>query len=123
VENQSLNIEQGESVTDPFPAPQSGSNLPVLITLVALIVWFGFQTLQLFRERTNLGFVKENQETAIKESEKIRVQFQAIMTKTSDLANQGHAGAKLVMDELQRRGMAVAPEVRPADKIETKAAK
>ncbi len=123
MENQSLNIEQSEPVTDPAPAPQSGSNLPVLITLVALIVWFGFQTLQLFRERTNLGFVKEKQETAIKESEKIRVQFQAIMTKTSELANQGHPGAKLVVDELQRRGMAVAPEGRPADKIEIKPAK
>jgi len=115
-----MNSAQGEPISEPAPARQGGLNLPVIITLAALIIWFGFQTLQLFRERANLSFVKSNQDSAIQESEKIRLQFQTVMTKTSELASKGHPGARLVMEELQKRGFGVAPEARAADKIETK---
>jgi hypothetical protein len=43
------------------------------------------------------------------------------MTKTAELANQGQAGAKMVMDELQKRGVGVAPEEKPTEKPESKA--
>ena len=123
MENESLSSEQSEPVSEQAPAQPGGFNLPVIITLAALLIWFGFQTLQLFRERANLGFVKANQDSALQESEKIRVQFQSIMTKTSELASQGHPGARLVIEELQRRGIGVPSEARPADKIESKPAK
>jgi hypothetical protein len=105
------------------PVEQTGSNLAIIITLVALLLWFGFQSVQLWRERGNLSAAKASQETALQESEKVRLQFQGLMTKISELANQGHVGAKLIVDELQKRGIGVSPPAKPAEKLELKPAK
>ena len=99
------------------------SNLPFIITLVALTIYFAFQTLQLATERSNLGMVKANQDAAIQEAQKVQTQFKTLVSKTGELAAQGHAGARMVMEELQKRGLGAAPEA-PASETkmpETKA--
>jgi hypothetical protein len=113
VENESQIVSESDVVDAAAPVESASSNLPLVITLIALLVFFGFQTLQLFSERSNLRLVKGNQEGAIQESQKIQQQFKTILTKTSELANQGHAGAKLVVDELQKRGLEFTPEAKP----------
>jgi hypothetical protein len=45
------------------------------------------------------------------------------VTKTGELAGQGHAGAKMIMDGLQKQGIGFAPESAAPAKPETKAAK
>jgi hypothetical protein len=100
-------IEERELVTAPV---ERGANLPLIILLIALVLWFGFQTLQLANERANLGEARGHQEAAMQEAQKLRTQFESLINKTSELANKGHAGAKLVMEELQKRGMAAQPE-------------
>jgi hypothetical protein len=100
-------IEERELVTPPV---ERGANLPLIILLIALVLWFGFQTLQLASERANLGEARGHQEAAMQEAQKLRTQFESLISKTSELANKGHAGAKLVMEELQKRGMAAQPE-------------
>lgn len=92
------------------PPAERGANLPLTILLIALVLWFGFQTVQLASERANLGEARGHQEAAMQEAQKLRTQFEALITKTSELANKGHAGAKLVMEELQKRGMAAQSE-------------
>jgi len=77
------------------------SNLPFAITLSALLVYFGFQTLQLFAQRNELSAVKSSQEAPLQASQKLQDQFKAVMTKTSELAKQGHIGAKMVLEGLQ----------------------
>ena len=123
MENEVQTIGETETSAENRPVAKTDSNLAVSITLVALLLWFGFQLLQQVRERSNLSAVKANQESAIQESEKIRLQFQGLMTKTVELANQGHAGARMVVDELQKRGIGVPPPAKPAEKLETKPAK
>ena len=123
MENEVQTIGETETSAENRPVAKTDSNLAVSITLVALLLWFGFQLLQQVRERSNLSAVKTNQESAIQESEKIRLQFQGLMTKTVELANQGHAGARMVVDELQKRGIGVPPPAKPAEKLETKPAK
>jgi len=103
------------------------SNLPLIITLVALITYFGFQTVALLAERGNLGQVKASQEGPLQEAQKIQSQFRALVTKTGELADKGHTGAKMVMEGLQRQGMgmagpAKAPE-KSSEKTEAKPAK
>jgi hypothetical protein len=100
-------VQEREIVASPV---ERGTNLPLTILLVALVLWFGFQTLQLATERANLGEARGHQEAAMQESQKLRTQFESLISKTSELANKGHAGAKLVMDELQKRGMTAQPE-------------
>ena len=110
----------------PDPAAATGkpaSNVPFLITLVALLLYFAFQSLSLFSERVNLGMVKANQDAALQEAQKIQSQFKLLVTKTSELAGQGHAGAKMIMDGLQKQGVGFAPESAAPPMPQTKAAK
>ena len=100
-------IEESEPIAAPV---ERGANLPLTILLIALVLWSGFQTLQLATERANLGEARGHQEAAMQEAQKLRTQFESLISKTSELANKGHAGAKLVMEELQKRGMAAQPE-------------
>jgi hypothetical protein len=100
-------IEEREPVAPPV---ERGTNLPLTILLSALVLWFGFQTLQLATERANLGEARGHQEAAMQEAKKLRTQFESLISKTSELAHKGPAGAKLVMEELQKRGMGAQPE-------------
>jgi hypothetical protein len=99
--------QEGEIVAPPV---ERSANLPLTILLIALVVWFGFQTLQLASERANLREAQGHQEAAIQEAQKLRTQFESLISKLSELANKGHAGAKLVIDELQKRGVTAQPE-------------
>ena len=125
------NIEpalESSAEPDPLPEPEvvtsssrsSEMNWPLIITIVSLVVWFGFQAFQLMRERSNLILVRSNQDAAMQESQKVQSQFQNVIAKTSELANQGHAGAKMVMDQLQRQGLGLAPETKPENIPESK---
>jgi hypothetical protein len=105
-------------------AARPASNLPFIITLVALLLYFGFQTLQLVVERGNLAMMKSNQDSALQEAQKVQEQFKALVTKTNQLADQGHAGARMVMEGLQRQGFGASPpESKAPSKAETKPAK
>jgi hypothetical protein len=77
------------------------SNLPFAITLAALLIYFSFQTLQLLAQRSELSAVKSSQEGALQTAQKVEEQFKGLMTKLDELAKQGHAGAKMVLDSLQ----------------------
>jgi hypothetical protein len=113
-------VDENENVVEPeaeeyVEDESSPSNLPLIVLLAAVTIYFGFQTLQLLSERGNLGAVKSNQETAMQEAQKVQTQFKTLVTKTGQLADQGHAGAKMVMEELQKRGVGVAPEGTPPE--------
>ncbi|MGE5819288.1 MAG: hypothetical protein ACM37Z_14795 [Deltaproteobacteria bacterium] len=118
--NNEPEVVEEETVEEPLPKRSGASSIALTVTIVCLILWFGFQTFQLLRDRGNLGFVKANQESAMQESEKVQVQFKTLLSKIAELANQGHAGAKMVMDELQKRGVGFAPKETPAEKPASK---
>jgi hypothetical protein len=94
---------------EPEINPPRESKLPFAITLAALLIYFGFQTVQLVAHRSELSAVKRSQDQALQASQKVQEQFSAIMTKTNELAKQGHVGAKMILEGLQNAG----PEQRP----------
>jgi hypothetical protein len=112
------NVEDAEVVAAPAGVENSTLGLPFILTLAALSIYFGFQTVHLLNERSNLAMVKSTQEAAIQEAQKIQAQFKTLVAKTGELADQGHAGAKMVMEELFQRGVSSVPQA-PAP--ETKA--
>ena len=121
------NADEADRVDPAIAQERAYSNLPFILTLAALIIYFGFQTLQLLGERSNMTVVKSNQEAAIQEAQKVQAQFKNLVDKTSELADQGHAGAKMVMEELLKRGVSSAPQAMPPEtkapgKLETKPA-
>jgi hypothetical protein len=85
------------------------SNLPFALTLAALLLYFGFQTLQLVAQRSDLTAAKRSQEEALQAAHKVEEQFKSTMTKLDELAKQGHAGAKMVLDTLQTASSGPAP--------------
>ena len=117
------NIEETDSDEPPLAAAPAPSNLPLIITLVALLIYFAFQTVQLLIERNNLSMVRSNQEATLQEAQKVQSQFKTLLTKTNELAEKGHAGARMVMEGLQRQGLGAAPESEPPTKAETKPTK
>ena len=89
------------------PIEKRASSLPLILTMIALVVWFAFQTFQLFLERSNLGALKGNFESAMQESQKMQSQLQSLVSKTVELAQQGNPGAKAAVDELEKRGIPI----------------
>ncbi|MBI2211447.1 MAG: hypothetical protein HYV05_14150 [Deltaproteobacteria bacterium] len=89
------------------PAERRPSRLPLILTIASLLVWFGFQTVQLVVERGNLSLVKGNLEAPMQESQKVRAQLEAVINKTAELAKQGNANAKMVIEELEKRGIPI----------------
>lgn len=98
----------------PDPAERRASSLPLILTVVSLLVWFGFQTVQLVLERSNLSLLKGNLEAAMQESQKVRAQLETLITKTAELANQGNASAKTVVEELEKRGIPIKAATQPS---------
>jgi predicted component of type VI protein secretion system len=104
---------QDEPVEVVEPVERQGSALPLILTIVAVLIWFAFQTVQLVLERNNLSTMKTNFESAMQESQKMQTQLQALITKTAELANQGNPAAKAAVEELEKRGIpikGVAPQ-------------
>ena len=115
------NILDNDTIEETASAPAATqSNLPLIITLVALITYFGFQTVSLLAERSNLALIKSSQENALQEAQKTQAQFRTIVGKTSELADKGHGGAKMVMEGLQRQGMGMAGPTNPSEKVPDK---
>lgn len=105
---------QDNDAAKPEPAERRASSLPLILTVVSLLVWFGFQTVQLVIERSDLSQLKGNLEAAMRESQKVRAQLETLITKTAELANQGNASAKTVVEELEKRGIPIKAATQPS---------
>lgn len=100
------------SADEPGSLPEQARSNPwtaVALLTIAVVAWLSFQTVQQIRERTALQNVRTAQEAALERAQKIRAQFDTITKKTLELAQQGNAGAALIVDELARRGVTITP--------------
>ena len=116
MENELPSIEETREPPDVLaPVERRGSALPLILTVVALVVWFAFQTFQMFVERNSLSDLKSNLEAAMQEAQKMQVQLQTLIKQTVELANQGNAAAKTAVLELEKRGIPIkGPAPQPA---------
>lgn len=113
-EPQTAGQGRGNDPAKPEPTERRASSLPLILTIVSVLVWFGFQTAQLVLERGNLSQVKANLETPMRESQRVRAQLEMLLTKTAELANRGNASAKTVVEELEKRGIPIKAAAQPA---------
>ena len=84
--------------------------IPLLILALAVAGWGAFQLTQLLRERDSLDVARTNQERPMENSKKLRDQLDGIARETQLLANKGNAGAKLIVDELKKRGITISTD-------------
>lgn len=93
-----------------MPAAQ-GYNpfVPLLILFLTAAVWSGFQAYQLRQEHVALTTTRGNQEAPLQQAQRVRQNLDALAAQTKRLADAGNANARLVVDELARRGVTINP--------------
>lgn len=84
-------------------------SLTLALVVVSWSAWVVFQTTQLVWERTNLERLKAGQESALEQSLKTRTEIDSIANDIAKLADQGNSGARLIVAELQKRGIKIDP--------------
>jgi cell division protein FtsB len=89
--------------------------LPLALLTVAVVAWFGYQTVQLVGERSAQKKTLQDQEQVVQNAGKMRAQLDALAAETQRLADQGNPNAKLLVEELRRRGITINPNAaKPA---------
>jgi hypothetical protein len=93
--------------------PVYGPFLPLLLLAVSLAGSFGFQSYEMWKERDALATTFAAQEKPLAESQKMRESLDKIAREVALLADKGNPSAKLVVDELRRRGITIDPKAQP----------
>lgn len=95
-------------------SPRGSPFIPLLIVLVALVVLEGAQMVSGIRDRGILNTARDGQDTALKESERMRQQLETLAGKTATLADRGDADAKFIVGEFAKRGVSL---VQPKETV------
>ena len=115
----------GEKPADEQPPVQSGPHrqheqdapaspfLPILVLALTFTGWATFQTVMLWREADALSKLRANQEQQMQNAGKLRQELDSVARETAKLAEDGNAGAKLIVDELRKRGVTINPQAVP----------
>lgn len=92
-----------------------GPFAPLLLGLITLTLWFGFQTTQLLKEKENLATLRTNQATIYGNAQKMRAQLDTLAAETAKLAAAGNPNAALIVNALKQRGITIDPsKAKPA---------
>lgn len=89
-----------------------GPFLPLLLGLLALVIWFSLQAWALFDERSRLREAHASQQQTVDNASKLRQSLDAIAADTQRLANAGNPNARLLVDELRKRGVTINPDAQ-----------
>jgi hypothetical protein len=83
--------------------------LPMLLCVTSVVIWFAFQTFQLFKERESLTALSATQLPIYTNAQKMRAQLDTIAAETAKLAQAGNSHAALIVSELKQRGVTIDP--------------
>lgn len=93
--------------TSPAKAATHSAFVPLLLGTLALLGWLGFQTQQLFNERQALQIGYASQQQTVDNAGKLRASLDALAADTQRMADAGNPNAKLLVDELRKRGITI----------------
>jgi hypothetical protein len=86
----------------------------VAVLVLTILIWFGFQAWNLQREYGQLRTLHAGQEAPLEQARKRQAQLESIARRLYGLAQGGHPSATLIVQELVRRGVQVAPDTPAA---------
>ena len=81
--------------------------LPMLLMAIALVGWFGLQSYELAGDRKQLTTIMATQDTQVAAAMKIRTALDSLAADTKRLANAGNINARVIVEELQKRGVTI----------------
>jgi hypothetical protein len=90
-----------------FPAP-GGWLLPAVIIAVSFFVLMAFETGYAIHDRDAQAEQQRLQEPLVQEAIQLRQKLEAFAGKTAQLAADGDEGAKAVVDQMKRQGIALS---------------
>ena len=91
------------------PAPGISVFVPALLMAIALVGWLAFQGVQLVFEKQQLGLAQANSEVQEQAAIKLRAALDAVATSTAKLATDGNSNARVIVEELRKRGVTINP--------------
>jgi hypothetical protein len=83
--------------------------VPLLLLAAALVTWFGFQTYQLTSERQQLTALRAGQDAQVEAAGKLRASLDAVAAETARMAAGGNVNARMLVEELRKRGITINP--------------
>ena len=83
--------------------------VPLLILLLTTVAWSSFQLFQLAGETRQLEASKGGQDAALQQAQRVRQALDTLATETRKLAEGGNANARLILEELRKRGITIGP--------------
>lgn len=88
---------------------QSSAFVPLLLMSLAIVAWLSFQAAQLLREQQLLTIAQASLQTQEESAAKVRSSLDAVATATARLAADGNANARVIVEELRKRGVTINP--------------
>lgn len=81
--------------------------LPTLLMALSLLSWLAFQGVQLGLEQRRLQLAQASLDAQHEAATKLRSALDALATATAKLAADGNANARVVVEELRKRGITI----------------
>ena len=92
------------------PSLMNSAFLPVLIVVLAAGAWAVFQYQQLRLEAQALATMRTNQDGPLQQAERLRQGLDALAANTKRLADAGNPSARVVVEDLARRGVTITAQ-------------
>lgn len=89
--------------------PAYGPFVPMLLATMALLAWLGFLAWGQHQDRLALQTAYANQQQTVDNATKLRGSLDALAADTQRLAETGNASARLLVEELKKRGVTINP--------------
>lgn len=87
--------------------------VPLLLATLALLGWLALQAQQMLAERDALAAARQSQQQTVDTAAKLRASLDALAADTQRMAHTGNPSAKLLVDELARRGVTINSSLAP----------
>lgn len=97
-------------------ASAHGPFVPLLLLAAASLAWMGFQSWLLLTDRQALQAAHASQQQTVDNAAKLRASLDTLAADTQRLAEAGNGNARLLVEELKKRGVTINPAAAQAGK-------
>ena len=87
--------------------PGVSAFVPALLLALAFVLWLAFQAVQLVSEQQQLNAATANLQSQAQAATKLRAALDVLATSTAKLAKDGNANARVIVEELRKRGVTI----------------
>ena len=92
------------------PKPIRGNPfVPLLLMVISLTLWFATLAMQNWSEHQQFASAKSGLDVPEQNAKKLRAALDAVAGATARLGDGGNANAKVIVEELRKRGITINP--------------